>query len=30
MTAQFKHVMLMVTDVLATVKFYQEGLGLKV
>lgn len=30
MAAQFKHVMLMVEDVPATVKFYSEGLGLKV
>ena len=28
MTAQFRHVMLMVEDVLATVEFYQKGLGL--
>lgn len=30
MTAQFKHVMLMVKDIPATVKFYSEGLGLPV
>ncbi|MEM8504167.1 MAG: VOC family protein [Cyanobacteria bacterium P01_D01_bin.1] len=30
MPAQFKHVMLMVKDVMATVKFYSEGLGLDV
>ena len=30
MTAQFKHIMLMVKDIPATVKFYSEGLGLKV
>lgn len=30
MTAEFKHVMLMVNDIPATVKFYSEGLGLTV
>lgn len=30
MAAEFKHVMLMVSDVLASVKFYSEGLGLTV
>lgn len=30
MAAEFKHVMLMVKDVLGTVKFYSEGLGLAV
>jgi catechol 2,3-dioxygenase-like lactoylglutathione lyase family enzyme len=30
MTAHFKHVMLMVKDIPATVKFYSEGLGLQV
>lgn len=30
MAAEFKHVMLMVKDVPATVKFYSEGLGLTV
>ena len=30
MAAKFKHVMLMVKDIPATVKFYSEGLGLKV
>ncbi len=30
MAATFKHVMLMVKDINATVKFYSEGLGLKV
>lgn len=30
MAAQFKHIMLMVQDIPATVKFYSEGLGLKV
>lgn len=30
MTAEFRHVMLMVKDIPATVKFYSEGLGLKV
>ncbi|NEQ74945.1 MAG: VOC family protein [Okeania sp. SIO2C9] len=30
MTVEFKHVMLMVKDVLASVKFYSEGLGLTV
>lgn len=30
MAAQFKHVMLMVKDIPATVKFYSEGLGLQV
>jgi catechol 2,3-dioxygenase-like lactoylglutathione lyase family enzyme len=30
MAAQFKHIMLMVPDVMASVKFYSEGLGLKV
>ncbi|MBR8835712.1 MAG: VOC family protein [Stigonema ocellatum SAG 48.90 = DSM 106950] len=30
MTAEFKHVMLMVKDVPAAVKFYSEGLGLPV
>jgi catechol 2,3-dioxygenase-like lactoylglutathione lyase family enzyme len=30
MTAEFKHVMLMVKDIPATVKFYSEGLGLPV
>ncbi len=30
MAAQFKHIMLMVKDIPATVKFYSEGLGLKV
>jgi len=30
MTAEFKHVMLMVKDIPATVKFYSEGLGLQV
>jgi predicted enzyme related to lactoylglutathione lyase len=30
MAAEFKHVMLMVKDVMATVKFYSEGLGLTV
>jgi predicted enzyme related to lactoylglutathione lyase len=30
MTAQFRHIMLMVKDVPATVKFYSEGLGLNV
>ena len=30
MAAEFKHVMLMVKDIPATVKFYSEGLGLTV
>jgi predicted enzyme related to lactoylglutathione lyase len=30
MTIQFRHIMLMIKDVPAAVKFYQEGLGLKV
>ncbi len=30
MAVQFKHIMLMVKDIPATVKFYSEGLGLKV
>ncbi len=30
MTIQFKHIMLMVKDIPATVKFYSEGLGLNV
>ncbi|MGF1520348.1 MAG: VOC family protein [Nodosilinea sp.] len=30
MAAEFKHVMLMVKDVMAAVKFYNEGLGLTV
>ena len=30
MSATFKHVMLMVKDVPATVKFYSEGLGLSI
>ena len=30
MTVEFKHVMFMVKDVLASVKFYSEGLGLTV
>ncbi|WP_299485467.1 VOC family protein [Acaryochloris sp. IP29b_bin.137] len=30
MAAEFKHVMLMVKDIPATVKFYSEGLGLAV
>ncbi|MEA5533184.1 VOC family protein [Crocosphaera sp. XPORK-15E] len=30
MTAKFKHIMLMVQDVAASVKFYSEGLGLTV
>ncbi len=30
MAAEFKHVMLMVKDIPATVKFYSEGLGLPV
>lgn len=30
MAVQFKHIMLMVKDISATVKFYSEGLGLKV
>ena len=30
MTAEFKHVMLMVKDVQATAKFYAEGLGLPI
>lgn len=30
MAAQFKHVMLMVKDIPATVKFFSEGLGLDV
>ena len=30
MAAQFRHIMLMVTDVAAAVKFYSEGLGLPV
>lgn len=30
MSAEFKHVMLMVKDIPATVKFYHEGLGLAV
>jgi len=30
MTAEFKHIMLMVNDIPATVKFYSEGLGLTV
>ncbi len=30
MPAEFKHVMLMVKDVMASVKFYSEGLGLPV
>ena len=30
MVVQFKHIMLMVKDIPATVKFYSEGLGLKV
>ncbi|MGK7945927.1 MAG: VOC family protein [Microcystaceae cyanobacterium] len=30
MTAQFKHIMLMVKDIPTAVKFYSEGLGLTV
>ena len=30
MTAKFKHIMLMVKDIPTAVKFYSEGLGLKV
>ena len=30
MAVQFKHIMLMVKDIRATVKFYSEGMGLKV
>jgi len=30
MAAQFKHIMLMVKDIPSTVKFYSEGLGLKI
>ncbi|WP_068819060.1 VOC family protein [Phormidesmis priestleyi] len=30
MAAEFKHVMLMVKDVMASVKFYSEGLGIPV
>lgn len=30
MTAEFKHVMLMVKDVQATAKFYADGLGLPI
>ena len=30
MAVQFKHIMLMVKNIPATVKFYNEGLGLKV
>ncbi|UFP95218.1 VOC family protein [Gloeobacter morelensis] len=30
MTVQFRHIMLMVPDVMAAVKFYSEGLGLAV
>lgn len=30
MAVQFKHIMLMVKDIPATVKFYSEGLGLKI
>jgi catechol 2,3-dioxygenase-like lactoylglutathione lyase family enzyme len=30
MTVEFKHVMLMVKDVMASVKFYSEGLGIPV
>ena len=30
MTAEFKHIMLMVKDIPATLKFYSEGLGLTV
>lgn len=30
MAVQFKHIMLMVKDIPATVKFYSQGLGLKV
>ena len=30
MAVEFKHIMLMVKDIPATVKFYSEGLGLKV
>ncbi len=30
MAATFKHIMLMVKDIPATVKFYSEGLGLEV
>jgi len=30
MTAEFKHIMLMVKDIPGTVKFYHEGLGLPV
>ena len=30
MSVEFKHIMLMVKDMSATVKFYSEGLGLKV
>ncbi len=30
MSVEFKHIMLMVKDISATVKFYSEGLGLKV
>ncbi|OLP17001.1 glyoxalase [Leptolyngbya sp. 'hensonii'] len=30
MTAQFRHIMLMVKDVSATVQFYHQGLGLPV
>ncbi len=30
MTVQFRHIMLMVTDIPAAVKFYNEGLGLAI
>lgn len=30
MTIQFRHLMLMVPDVMASVKFYSEGLGLPI
>ena len=30
MTVEFKHIMLMVKNIPATVKFYHEGLGLKI
>jgi len=30
MAAEFKHVMLMVKDIPASVKFYSEGLGLPI
>ncbi|KKJ00663.1 VOC family protein [Prochlorothrix hollandica] len=30
MSAEFKHIMLMVNDVMAAVKFYSEGLGLAI